>query len=99
MGIDPNSIDSNGNTILIIGAQNGNKSIVKPALRFGGHINKANKNGNTALHYWYEYKYYDLAEYLISKGADTKKKNKKSLCPEQGVRKAIFDYFDINQYE
>ena len=51
MGIDPNSTDRNGNTILIIGAQNGNKSIVKPALRYGGHINKANKIGNTALHY------------------------------------------------
>ena len=28
-GIEPNSTDKNGNTILIIGAQNGNKSVVK----------------------------------------------------------------------
>eukprot|EP00347_Sterkiella_histriomuscorum_P014401 403361005 len=42
MGVDPNSKDKFGNTVLIIGAQNGNKSIVKLALRFGGHINMTN---------------------------------------------------------
>ena len=35
MGIDPNSKDKYGNTLLIIGAQNGNKAIVKLCLRFG----------------------------------------------------------------
>ena len=99
MGIDPNSTDRNGNTIVIIGAQNGNKSIIKPALRFGGHLNKANKNGNTALHYCYEYKYYELADYLISKGADVKKRNKKGLYPEQGIRKRIKNVFDLAQYD
>ena len=42
MGVDPNSRDIFGNTLLIIGAQNGNKSIVKLSLRFGGHINMTN---------------------------------------------------------
>ncbi|CDW73181.1 rel-associated pp40 [Stylonychia lemnae] len=42
LGVDPNSKDKFGNTILIVGAQNGNKSIVKLALRFGGHINMTN---------------------------------------------------------
>ncbi|CAI2380208.1 unnamed protein product [Moneuplotes crassus] len=98
MGIDPNSKDKFGNTILIIGAQNGDKSIVKSALRYGAHINAANKNGNTALHYCYEYDYIELAEYLKSKGAMSKV-NKMGIMPELGIRKPIEDYFDLKQYD
>ena len=61
MGVDPNSKDKFGNTILTVGAQNGNKSIVKLALRFGGHINMTNCAGNTALHFCVEYQYTELA--------------------------------------
>ena len=64
LGIDPNSKDKYGNTLLIIGAQNGNKAVVKMALRFGAQINMTNCMGNSALHFCYEYGYYALGEYL-----------------------------------
>ena len=69
LGVDPNSKDKHGNTIVIVGAQNGNKQIVKLALRYGGHINMTNTSGNTALHYCSEYGYVELGAYLMSKGA------------------------------
>ena len=84
-GVDPDSRDSYGNTILIIGAQNGNKRIVKLALRYGGQINMFNHLGNTALHFAVEYKYHDLIDYLVRKGADPKMKNFRGLPAYQGV--------------
>lgn len=68
MGVDPNSRDKFGNTILLIGAQNNYKNIVKLALRFGAKINAANNMGNTALHFCSEYGHYELGEYIKSKG-------------------------------
>ena len=70
MGVDPNSKDKYGNTILIVGAQNGNKAVVKLALRHGGNINMTNSTGNSALHYAIEYKYTKLSQYLLIKGAN-----------------------------
>ena len=70
LGIDPNSKDRFGNTILIIGAQNGNKAIIKLALRFGAQVNMTNCMGNSALHFCYEYGYISLAKYLIRKSAN-----------------------------
>ena len=69
-GVDPNSRDKAGNTVLIVAAQNGNKSIVKTALRHGAIINMTNCVGNTALHFANEFKYEKLAAYLLSKGAN-----------------------------
>jgi len=61
--------DKNGNTLLHVAAQNGNKRIAKLALRQGANINEQNLNGNTVLHYCYAYDNEKLAEYLMSKGA------------------------------
>ena len=65
MGVDPNSKDKYGNTILIIGAQNNNKAIIKLALRNGGLINMTNCSGNTALHFATEFKYDKIRDYLV----------------------------------
>lgn len=65
IGVEPNSKDKDGNTILIIAAQNGNKALVKLALRHGALINMTNMMGNSALHFAVEYKYTKIAEYLI----------------------------------
>ena len=93
LGVDPNSKDKYGNTIVIIGAQNGNKQIVKLALRFGGHINMTNAAGNTALHYCSEYGYVDLGAYLMSKGANQDIINIKGFKPLQGIKpkRGLFD--------
>ena len=71
-GVDPNSKDRFGNTLLIIGTQNGNKAVIKLALRYGAHINMTNCLGNTALHFAVEYKYDLIRDYLIKKGGNPK---------------------------
>jgi len=68
MGIPINVRDEFGSTLLIIAGQNGNKKILKAILRRGGNINARNFKGNTALHYCYQFGYWDtLGKYLISK--------------------------------
>ena len=85
-GIDPDSRDNFGNTILIVASQNGNKRIVKLALRYGSKINLFNIMGNTALHFCYEYNYYEIADYLKSKGANPNIKNIRNLKATDGIR-------------
>ena len=86
-GIDPNSKDKYGNTLLIIGAQNGNKAICKLALRFGAHINMTNCMGNTAYHFCVEYGYDFLAKYLESKGANPMITNVRGYKGREGINK------------
>ena len=50
-GVDANSLDRHGNTLLIIAARAGHKRIVDILLSRGVDINKANNQGNTALHF------------------------------------------------
>jgi ankyrin repeat protein len=72
--------DDNGNTILAIACQNGNKRVVKLALRYGADINAKNIRGNTPLHFCYKYGFADnLGVYLISKGADKRIRNEDNL--------------------
>lgn len=70
-----NDKDENGNTLLTIASQNGNKRMAKLALRWGCDINARNIKGNTPLHFCYQYGYRSLGEYLISKGANTNIRN------------------------
>ena len=46
-----------------------------------GTSTKSTNKGNTALHYAYEYKYTEIAQYLEAKGADKKKRNKLGYLP------------------
>ena len=50
-GVPADSRDVHGNTIAIIGAQNGHKRVVKAALRRGADVNASNLRGNTCLHF------------------------------------------------
>lgn len=75
LGVDPNSKDKNGNTILIVGAQNGNLAVIKTALRHGALINMTNSVGNSALHFAVEFKYQKVVKYLYSKGANPEIRN------------------------
>lgn len=54
-GVPVDVRDKHGNTILIIACQNGNKRILKAALRRGADVNAANASGNTALHFCYAF--------------------------------------------
>ena len=51
-----------------------------------------NVNGNTALHYCYEYGYVELAEYLMSKGASTEILNLRGYKPLDGIKPARGKY-------
>ena len=53
-GVPPDVRDVNGNTILSIACQNGNKRMCKLALRYNANINSRNNRGNTALHFCYK---------------------------------------------
>ena len=64
-GVDPNSKDKHGNTVLIVGAQNGNKAVIKAALRHGAHLNMTNTMGNSALHFASEFKFDRVRSYLL----------------------------------
>jgi hypothetical protein len=74
-GVPTDVRDDNGNTILAIACQNGNKRLAKLALRRCADINASNLRGNTPLHFCYKYGNPLLGEYLISKGADKMKQN------------------------
>ncbi len=89
LGIDPNSRDMFGNTIIIVAAQNDNKAVVKLALRFGALVNLSNCHGNTALHFCYEYKYLKLANYLEKKEGNKFIKNNKGISAYEGTKKRV----------
>ena len=57
------------------GVQNNHKKIVKELLRRGCDMNQQNHKGHTCLHYCFAYKYTELGDYLISKGADPSIRN------------------------
>ena len=84
-GINPDSKDKFGNTLLIISAQNNNKRILKICLRYGAQINMQNIMGNTALHFAKEYGYNDIFEYLIKKGANPEIKNLRGVSAKYGL--------------
>jgi len=91
-GLSVNISDSYGNTILIVAAQNGLKKLAKSVLRRGANINKANFQGNTPLHFCFQYGYGEsLGAYLISKGADTNIKNFKGFYCYDGLTGEISD--------
>ena len=71
-GVPADSRDVHGNTIAIVGAQNGHKRVVKAALRRGADVNAVNLRGNTCLHFCFAFGFVELGEYLITKGADNR---------------------------
>lgn len=77
--------DEHGNTLLIVGAQNGNKRVVRAALRWGAGVNACNDRGNTALHYAVAFGFEELVEYLLCKGADDTLVNAQGRSCFQGI--------------
>jgi len=97
-GVDPNSKDKNGNTILIIAAQNGNKAMVKLALSHGALINMTNMCGNSSLHFAIEFQYHKVSSYLIRKGANQEITNIRGYRAKEGIR-ARRNPLDIKEKE
>mmetsp|Transcript_6084 Transcript_6084/g.11538 ORF Transcript_6084/g.11538 Transcript_6084/m.11538 type:complete len:127 (-) Transcript_6084:1432-1812(-) len=75
-GVPIDARDDFGNTILCISCQNGNKAMMKLALRYGANINIRNFRGNTPLHFCYRYGYANtLGKYLLERGANASLRN------------------------
>ena len=73
--------DLNGNTLLVIAAQNNLKKMVKLFLRERVDINATNLKGNTALYYSLYYNYVQVAQTLQKYGArDDIKNNDGDIC-------------------
>ena len=85
-GVPPDGRDKFGNTPLIIGCQNGHARIIKACLRHSADIDAANRQGNTGLHYCIAYGFNALGDYLISKGANDKVRNKIGLTCYEGIK-------------
>merc|ERR1719502_1187818 len=77
--------DENDNTLLHTACQNNNKRLAKLLLKNHIEINAQNLRGNTALHYCYQYKFHELAEYLLAHGADDSLLNQDGFVPAQGT--------------
>lgn len=68
-GIDPDSMDKNGNTILIIACQNNHKDLARLCLQYNADINWRNNFQKSALDFTRQYGYSGLESYLIKNGA------------------------------
>ncbi|CAD8112870.1 unnamed protein product [Paramecium primaurelia] len=74
-----------GNTFLIVAAQTGNVEIVELLLHKGAFVNVQNNYGDTALHKAIAYNYFNIADILISQGAQNLR-NDDGLTPWQFVQ-------------
>ena len=118
-GVPVNSKDENGNTMLIVAAQNGLKRVSKLLLRRGANMDETvsaalvvvkraraathvrimddhrcawqNLRGNTALHYAFAYKFQELGDYLLAKGADDGIVNAEGLTCYEGLDQEAVD--------
>jgi hypothetical protein len=84
-GVDVNCADDNGNTPLLVAAQQGLKKIAKLLLRRGANLNQTNLAGNTVLHYCFAYSFEELGDYFITKGADDSVANAEGLTCYEGL--------------
>jgi len=85
-GFDVNKEDANGNTLLIMAAQQVNVSLCEMLLKRGADVNHQNANGNTALHYAMAYDLSgDVGQFLIENGADDALENQWGLSPYDGI--------------
>ena len=85
-GVDPDVKDRFGNTPLIVAAQNNRKRISKMCVKAGVPLDAVNNMGNSALHYCYSYGYFELGEYLVSKGADPRVRNAEGKTPRDTLQ-------------
>ena len=84
-----NKVDSHGNTLMLLAAQNGALKIAKLLLKKGANANHQNKQGQCALHYAMEYNYFDMGTWLADgengAGADDTLENQFQLTPYDGL--------------
>ena len=78
----------NGNTLLLVAAQNGLKGMAKIILLADADINASNSKLNTALHFCHAYGFVKLATFLMKQGADDTIQNIEGLTCYEGLSMA-----------
>ena len=68
-GVDPNSVDQDGFTALMLAAKNGHKEVAELLLKNGANPNHAAENGCTALIYSVQNSHKDVVRLLLENGA------------------------------
>ncbi len=95
-GFDPDRKDANGNSLLIVAAQNNLKRAAKLLISHGADLDATNSRGQTALHYAFKYGFLDLFEHLSSEGASQTIQNHAGLTCFEGLTPA--DLEDDDDY-
>ena len=91
-GVDVNKKDINGNTALILNAQNNcYKGVVKELVRAGADVNATDSAGRNALHYALGYGNQETARFLIKKGADYNHPDNNGVAPAQIIVEKGYD--------
>jgi hypothetical protein len=84
--------DDQGNTLLHIVAQNGNKRMVKLCMRRGASLDIQNLTGQTALPCASGYGYADVGDYIRDTGANDSIRNKDGLTCYEGLGAKELEY-------
>ena len=81
------SLDSDqyGNTLLVIAAQTNCAPMAMELLDRGADINAQNWRGQTALHFAMSFSFHQMADLLLTRGADRTVKNDWGMIPEEGI--------------
>ena len=90
-GVQIDTRDEYGNTLLILSCQQGNKRMAKFLLRRGATINAQNNLGNTLLHYLHEYGKVELFDYMKAKGCNDSFVNADGCTCYEGLKKDAVD--------
>lgn len=70
-GLDPNEINTQGWTPLMVSAANGHKETVELLIHYGANVNQANTLRRTALMFASKYGYLEIVKMLLDAGAET----------------------------
>jgi ankyrin repeat protein len=84
-GNNINSLDSNGNSILMLASYDNNLDLVDFMIRNKANLNQQSKDGNTAMHYAIISDSSEVIEKLFKAGADFSIKNKLLFTPLQSA--------------
>ena len=83
-----NKTDENGNTLLLVAAQNGHLKVAQLLCAKGANPNHQNHQGQTAAHYAMAYNFFDLGAWLLDPekgGASDEVENENGLGPYDGL--------------
>eukprot|EP00899_Mesostigma_viride_P007821 jgi/Mesvir1/1703/Mv21162-RA.1 len=94
-GLSPYVCDASGNSVLTVAAQNNQRRVAKLVLRWTDYrtrppihrfVNHQNNAGNTALHYSFAFGFVELANFLLTHGADDSILNYQGCCCYDGLQ-------------